>query len=114
MKINDYYAASDLFAMLSRFDTFGMAVIEVMVSSLPVIISGNVGVKNVVEEGRNGFVIRNIDDADEISGKLEVLLDRVIRTEMGRRAFETASEKSWDAVTCRIEDIYAKLFAQYN
>jgi len=44
------YLASDMFMMLSRFDTFGITVLEAMAASsaLPVIISGNVGAKDLV------------------------------------------------------------------
>jgi UDP-glucose:(heptosyl)LPS alpha-1,3-glucosyltransferase len=35
------YLASDIFMMLSRFDTFGMTVLKAMAASLPVIISSN-------------------------------------------------------------------------
>ena len=37
--------------MLSRFDTFGMTVLEAMAASLPVIISSNVGAKDLVRQG---------------------------------------------------------------
>ncbi|HEX7539185.1 MAG TPA: glycosyltransferase family 4 protein, partial [Syntrophales bacterium] len=45
------YLGSDIFAMLSRFDTFGMAALDAMAASLPVVLSGNVGAKDLVRDG---------------------------------------------------------------
>jgi glycosyltransferase involved in cell wall biosynthesis len=41
----------------SRFDSFGMVVTEAMASGVPVIVSDMVGAQELVEEGRNGFVV---------------------------------------------------------
>src|SRR5512140_579596 len=60
--VERYYRAADLFAMLSRYDTFGMVVLEAMAAGLPVVISPNVGAKDVVEEGLNGFVTSSPED----------------------------------------------------
>jgi len=51
------YLSSDFFAMPSEFDTFGMVFLEAMSASLPVIVSDNVGAKDLVEDGVNGFVV---------------------------------------------------------
>ena len=95
-----YYKASDCFAMLSSFDTFGMVVLEAMASSLPVIISSGVGAKDLVEEGVNGFVVGDPSDAAAASERMLLLLDMEKRFEMGRRALKTASSHDWDS-SCR-------------
>ena len=56
----EFYLAGDLFAMLSRFDTFGMVVLEAMAAGLPVLISGTVGARDIVREGENGFVVEDL------------------------------------------------------
>ena len=48
-KIIRMYLASDLYIMLSKFDTFGMVVLEAMAAGLPVVISNNVGAKDIVQ-----------------------------------------------------------------
>ena len=53
------YAAADLYAMLSRFDTFGMVVLEAMAAALPVLVSDRVGAKDLVREGVNGSILRS-------------------------------------------------------
>ncbi|MGB7631475.1 MAG: glycosyltransferase family 4 protein, partial [Candidatus Deferrimicrobium sp.] len=73
--MEEYYLASDLFILLSKFDTFGLVVLEAMASGLPVIVSTNVGAKDLVEEGANGFVLPDRLDADAAAGKIVLLLD---------------------------------------
>jgi len=103
------YLASDIFMMLSRFDTFGMTVLEAMAASLPVIISSNVGAKDLVKEGINGFVIDDTNNADMICEKISVMLDSKARITMAKEACNTASNNSWDTVAKRVENIYEEV-----
>jgi UDP-glucose:(heptosyl)LPS alpha-1,3-glucosyltransferase len=103
------YTAADLYAMLSRFDTFGMVILEAMAASLPVLVSDRVGAKDLVRDGINGFVIPVDAGPEEIAGKLAFLLQEEVRKRMGRAARETARENTWDAVAARVSAIYEEL-----
>ncbi|MDO9565367.1 MAG: glycosyltransferase family 4 protein [Candidatus Desulfaltia sp.] len=103
------YLASDIFMMLSRFDTFGITVLEAMAASLPVIISSNVGAKDVIKEGINGFVIEDTNTADIICEKIGFMLDSKIRITMAKEAYNTAINNNWDVVAKSVEDIYEKM-----
>jgi UDP-glucose:(heptosyl)LPS alpha-1,3-glucosyltransferase len=105
------YLACDIFSMLSKFDTFGMSVLEAMAASLPVIISGNVGAKDLVKEGINGFVVENTDNADEIASRIALMLNEDVRIKMSSEAFKTASWHTWEAVSEKVEGIYESLLA---
>jgi len=107
--LDSLYAGSDLFAMLSRFDTFGMAALDAMAASLPVVLSGNVGAKDLVHDGVNGFVVDNPADAGAVAERLARLLDSGIRERIGKEAFRTASGQSWDEVARRQIGIYEEL-----
>jgi UDP-glucose:(heptosyl)LPS alpha-1,3-glucosyltransferase len=100
------YLACDIFSMLSRFDTFGMSVLEAMAASLPVMISGKVGAKDLVKEGVNGFVIDNTDNADEIANRIVLMMDEEVRTRMGREAFKTALHNTWEAIVDTVLKVY--------
>jgi UDP-glucose:(heptosyl)LPS alpha-1,3-glucosyltransferase len=103
------YAAADLYAMLSRFDTFGMVVLEAMAASLPVLVSDHVGAKDLVRDGINGFVVSADAGPEQIAGKLASLLPEEVRERMGRAARETARENTWDAAAARVTGIYEEL-----
>jgi len=95
--------------MLSRFDTFGMAALDAMAASLPVVLSGNVGAKDLVHDGVNGFIVDNPADAGAVAERLARLLDSGIRERIGKEAFRTASGQSWDEVARRQIGIYEEL-----
>jgi UDP-glucose:(heptosyl)LPS alpha-1,3-glucosyltransferase len=71
--IAKFYLAADIFSMPSRFDTFGLTVLEAMAASLPVIVSTNVGAKDIVKQGINGFIIDNAKHKNEIADAIELL-----------------------------------------
>jgi glycosyltransferase involved in cell wall biosynthesis len=108
-KLEPIYMASDMFSILSKFDTFGITVLEAMAASLPVVVSGNVGAKDIVMQGINGFVIEERTDIDAISEKIGLLLNREVRIRMGEAAYETAMNNSWEAVARKYERIYDEL-----
>jgi len=108
-RVAEVYLASDLFAMPSRFDTFGLTALEAMAASLPVIVSTNVGAKDVVKPGRNGFVIDNGMHEEQIAHALEVLSNRNIRNIMSREACKTAAEFGWDVSVGKYLDFYGQI-----
>lgn len=111
-KLIDLYLAGDLYMMLSKFDTFGMVVLEAMAAGLPVMISNRVGAKDLVTEGKNGFVIDDSSDYAYIASRLNVLLNKNIRSKMSAAAYQTASENTWDSVAKQYSDIYDEILAE--
>ena len=108
-KLERIYMACDIFSILSKFDTFGIAVLEAMASSLPVVVSANVGAKDLVNEGINGFVVQDRTDINTISEKIGLLMNRELRTRMGEYAYETALNNTWESVAKKYETIYQEV-----
>ena len=106
----EFYLAGDLYAMLSRFDTFGMVVLEAMAAGLPVLISGSVGARDVVREGENGFVIDDPGDSDTVADRIGTMLSREVRRKMGQAAGKTAKENSWEAAVARVLAVYEEVW----
>jgi len=106
--IEKIYPAGDILVMLSKFDTFGMVVTEAMAASLPVIISDNVGAKDLVKQGENGFVVDR-EDIDMISSKINFLLNKQKRFEMGEKAHQTALNNTWEQMTLKVLNVYEAL-----
>jgi UDP-glucose:(heptosyl)LPS alpha-1,3-glucosyltransferase len=110
--IERYYRAVDAFIMLSAFDTFGMVVLEAMAAGLPVIVSGNVGAKDLVVEGENGFVVADPQDSETASSRLVQLLDANRRDAMGAAAGRRALAHDWDAVVKELDGVYQDALAR--
>lgn len=56
-RLREYYHQSTVFVLASVADGFGMVVTQAMACGLPVIVTENVGAKDLVVEGVNGFIV---------------------------------------------------------
>jgi UDP-glucose:(heptosyl)LPS alpha-1,3-glucosyltransferase len=83
-----------------------MVVLEAMAAGLPVIVSPNVGAKDLVEEGVNGFVLPASSDADAAAGRIALLSDAAQRETMGVAAAQTASAHDWENLAETMEGFY--------
>jgi len=110
--LEHYYRAADIFIMLSKFDTFGMVVLEAMVASLPVIVSPNVGAKDLVQEGISGFVLPEHQDADAAAERIVRLSHTEQREAMGAAAAQTASMHDWKKLAEKMERLYQGMLSE--
>jgi len=109
-KMEEIYLSADIYAMLSAFDTFGMTVLEAMAASLPVIISHNVGAKDLIREGVNGFIVAR-EDIDAISRRILLLLDKEKRASMGLDAHKVAQNHNWDIMANKVLELYKNILS---
>ncbi len=108
-KLTDIYLAGDLYLMLSKFDTFGMVVLEAMAAGLPVMISNTVGARDLVREAQTGFVISDPSDHDYIASRLQLLIDNNRRAQMATAAYQTALQNTWDHVAEKYTSLYQEI-----
>jgi UDP-glucose:(heptosyl)LPS alpha-1,3-glucosyltransferase len=105
-EIEKYYLAADILAMPSRFDTFGLVVLEAMMAGLPVIISRRVGARDLVDSGVQGFVLAEEPSVSDMSEKLRFLMDRENRKKMGESARQVALRHTWEKTADQMADLY--------
>ena len=83
-----YYAASDIFAFPSEGDIWGVVVNEAMSMGLPVICTDVIGAAELVEDGKNGFIVPP-RRPDLIAERIKVLADDgELCSKMGDAALE--------------------------
>ena len=91
-----YYAAADVYAGPSREDAFGLPPLEAMACGLPVIVSRQAGVSEIVKDTEDGFILENPEDARALAALIRRLCENEeLRQQMGRRAAETARHYDW-------------------
>jgi len=89
------YRTADIFALPSRFDSFPFTVLEAMRHGLPVVISDRVGVKEVIKDGLEGFVVPS-SDVRALGRRIHQLLaDTTLRRRMGDAARHRANQLTW-------------------
>jgi len=91
-----YYQKAHVYILPSLGDPFPRTVLEAMSCGLPVIISDMVGAKDIIEDGKEGFIIpaRNIN---AIIDKIRYFYDNPDEIKrMGRNARRKAQEYTWE------------------
>lgn len=93
----------DIYAALSRSESFGVAVIEAGAARRPVVVSDAGGLPEVVEHGKTGLVVPR-EDPDAAADALErLIMDPELRHHMGEAgAAHVAEHYGWDASVARM------------
>jgi glycosyltransferase involved in cell wall biosynthesis len=95
----DIYHEADLLLFPTRYDSFGLVVIEAMAAGLPVIVSDAVA-DGIVKDGRNGVVIAGHDPSD-YARALRRLADPGLRALMAGANREDAGRFSVESAVAR-------------
>jgi glycosyltransferase involved in cell wall biosynthesis len=87
------YQNSDLFVLPSLGECFGIATVEAMAAGLPVIASEVGGTADIIEPGRNGFIIPGNDVAALGMAIAAIMGDLARRQNMGAQSRQLAEER---------------------
>ncbi|MFZ4777161.1 MAG: glycosyltransferase [Terrimicrobiaceae bacterium] len=101
------YLAADILLMPSLFEGLPMTLLEAMAMRVPVVASALDGIAEVVEDGRDGFLVPS-GDAEKFCGRVCALIeDPVLATTVGSAAAEKISRRFSSARMCaEVEQIY--------
>jgi glycosyltransferase involved in cell wall biosynthesis len=110
--LSQAYASADMFVFPSAMETFGLVVVEAMAAGLPVVASRVGGVRDVVQEGINGYSYDSGDIRALVNGVRAIAADRARMNAMGRAARTFAETQSWDAMMDEVIDVYWQLISQ--
>jgi glycosyltransferase involved in cell wall biosynthesis len=93
--------------------TWGLAVIEAMASSKPVIVSNACGASEIIEDNVNGMIVEHAKP-EEIAKKVELLInDQKLRQNIGRNAFEyVETNLSWKNYAKSMERLFQRTISQ--
>ncbi len=102
-----FYGAADVFAMPSRYELFGIVMLEAMACGVPVVATRFGGPAEVIEDGADGLLV-DPTDIPALAGALHALLrDPDRRAAMGERARKKVEQGySWDAAARRHMRLY--------
>ena len=108
-EIKDVYNQASVAVFPSIEEGFGMVVTEAMASGLSVIVSENVGAKDLINDGEEGFIvpIRNAKALKDAI--LRLYEDRDKRNQMGQRAHEKVQGQTWQGYQDKLIAVYKEL-----
>ena len=104
------YAEADIVVVPSRFESFGLTLLEAMMFSTPVVCSDIGGMREIVVDGETGVLIAP-ESVDELTAALARLIeDPVLRLEMGARGRHLYEERySVTAMAAGAEEFYRRV-----
>ncbi len=103
-QVLDRMTESDVLVLPSLSEGFGLVVTEALACGLPVIVTSHVGARDLIQDGREGFVVPAAS-AGAIAERLSILSgDRETLAEMSRNAYVTATDQSWQSYRARWAD----------
>jgi UDP-glucose:(heptosyl)LPS alpha-1,3-glucosyltransferase len=102
------YSLADAFVLPSSYETFSLVTFEAAASGLPLLATPVSGVRELIEDGRNGFTIDR--RAETIARRLSQLgEDAALRERLGAGARESALAYSWEQTVAKHEQLYARV-----
>jgi len=105
----DFYNLGDVFLLPSQKEGFGMTVVEAAACGLPAIVSDNSSLKEVIEDGKTGFLAET-NNLEDWKSKINKLLgDKELREKMGRQARKFSQKFSWQKAAEKRIKIYRSL-----
>ncbi len=108
-QVEQYYAAADAFVFPTMYEPFGNVHLEALASGLPVITTENSGAAEIINPGRNGFIVRAPEDIRSIAEGMQKLLDGDIRRAMAGEARKTAEQFTFKRYAEEIMSLYAEV-----
>jgi glycosyltransferase involved in cell wall biosynthesis len=110
--IGRVYAAIDLFAFLAQAEALGTSLLIAMAYGLPVVASARGGIPEVVEDEKNGLLLKNSDPAGVASAIERLLEDPKTASRLGAAAKETILARfSEDRMVEQTLSLYERLLS---
>lgn len=106
-EVPDHLNQLDIYAALSRRESFGVAVLEASSCGIPVVVSDVGGLPEVVRDGETGIVVES-ESPDEAAEAIHSLVtDPKKRYEMGKRGRSHVVKKyEWSDCVTKLLEVY--------
>lgn len=91
--VRQKYADASIFVLSSRYEGFGLVLVEAMSMSLPLVSFNCVaGPSEIIEDGKNGFLVPMGDTTKMADCILKLIDDNTLRESMSRTGYEMAKQ----------------------
>lgn len=108
--VKDAYLDSSVFALPSRFEGFGLVIIEAMSCGIPVVaFDCENGPRNILTDGENGYLIPSFD-VDAYAEKLiRLIQNEALRREIGANARKSSQRYAIDDIANQWKQLFEEL-----
>lgn len=111
-KVEDFFVESSIFVMTSRYEGWGMVLLEAQACALPVIAYAvQCGPRDLIVDKSNGFLIPD-NDKDFFASRIQALIDDFeLRCQMGEIAYEKSLLYKEEIIMKHWENLFQSLMA---
>jgi hypothetical protein len=106
-ELQEHYATADVFVAPSRFESFGLVLIEAMRHGTPVIACDVGGMREIINDGIDGYLFK-VDDVAQLAKRLKILIENPeVRQKVGESARQTyesrfTARKMGESIECML------------
>jgi len=104
--VQDFYAQADIYVHSAVYETFGLVILEAMAAGLPVVTLDGGGNRDIIEDGKNGFLMESQNPelfADRI---IELIENQALYARMSEYAKEFARESDIEPYVEKLINLY--------
>lgn len=105
--VREVYLNSSVFTLPSRFEGFGLVIIEAMACGVPVVsFDCENGPRNIITNNQDGILVNPFDVDEYAESLLRLMRDDQLRTQMGNRAYESSKRYSIEDIAMQWKNLF--------
>lgn len=111
--VPDILHATDVSVLTTRFEGMSNALLEAMAAGVSVVATDYIGARELIQDGKEGFLVPLDDDHGMAERVLQLLGDPELRTRMGQSGMDRVDRQySLPVMGDRLIQIYSRLLAR--
>lgn len=105
--VKGVYLDSSVFTLPSRFEGFGLVIIEAMACGVPVVaFDCENGPRNIITNNQNGILVKPFDVDKYADSLLRLMQDDQFRSQMGNQAFESSKQYYIEDIALQWKELF--------
>lgn len=110
----NFYSSGDVFVLPTLYEPFGNVCLEALATGLPIIISKCAGAAEIITDGKNGLLLNNPMDPEEIARKIRMTFDDELRDKLGSNARLLAEKFTLSKNAEETLEVYNEIITNYE
>ena len=111
--VTNIYQGSSIFTLPSRFEGFGLVIIEARAYGVPVVtFDCENGPRNIITNNQDGILVKPFDIDEYAEKLLRLIKDDQLRFQMGKRAHESSQRYLIEDIAQKWKDLFDEITAK--